>query len=150
MLYRIDVYSLDNNLVRRIDSISQNDIEEIVQELEEKILLTKLPYKLDVVNKIDETIDYLVDVEMSKGNKIDKKSYHKNKAVWAKFHKEVEKQLRKTDYTQLADVPLSSEEKKEYREYRNYLRNLDKLHNNTSIWNAQVPGFEEWKLQLNK
>lgn len=147
-MYRIDIYNLDNWVVFRIDSVTEMVLEEVVRELEDKIHENKLPYKLDVVSKIDEAIDTLVKYEIEKGNEIGKRnssSYYKNKAVWTKFNKKVEKNLQQTDFTQLADVPFSSDEKREYREYRHFLRTLHTKHNNTSIWNAEVPSFEEWK-----
>jgi len=54
--------------------------------------------------------------------------------------------LLETDYTQLADSPYSSDDKKKYREYREYLRNLPNNYNEGTIINFKVMSFKEWKL----
>lgn len=69
---------------------------------------------------------------------------------WKLFRRERNIKLAKTDYTQLADAPLTSEKKTEYRKYRKFLRDLPKNYDNITIWDASVPEFEEWKEQWNK
>lgn len=56
------------------------------------------------------------------------------------------KVLRDTDWTQLADAPLTSEQRTHYREYRQYLRDLPLNYNNQSIADWNIMEFEEWKL----
>lgn len=57
--------------------------------------------------------------------------------------------LSKTDFTQLADAPLTSEEKAEYRGYRAFLRSLPTLIEQSRYFVEQgVISFEEW--QANK
>ena len=52
--------------------------------------------------------------------------------------------LAYTDYTQLADCPLSTKIKQLYREYRAFLRNLPLCYNDESIGKFKVMTFEEW------
>lgn len=51
--------------------------------------------------------------------------------------------LRKTDYTQLPDVPMASSKKQEWRAFRQYLRDLPKLVQNKQL-EIGVVSFEEW------
>lgn len=54
--------------------------------------------------------------------------------------------LKGLDYTQLADAPFSSMEKKHFREYRQYLRNLPQSHcDEYTICNYKIMNFVEWK-----
>lgn len=53
--------------------------------------------------------------------------------------------LYKTDFSQLADVPLSNVEKKEYRQYRKYLRELPVLIKREQVLQFKVLSFTEWK-----
>jgi hypothetical protein len=57
-----------------------------------------------------------------------------------------DKLLRESDWTQLADVVMSQDERKQYRVYRQYLRDLPKLHNEISVLSADVYCFEDWKM----
>lgn len=67
---------------------------------------------------------------------------------WEQFRSDRDKKLAETDYTQLADAPYSSEEKLQYRNYRAYLRNAPNLYNDTTILDAVVRSFEEFKLGI--
>ncbi len=53
--------------------------------------------------------------------------------------------LDSTDWTQLADAEIDTEQRKEYRSYRSYLRILPKLYDDSTIFNAKVYDFEDWK-----
>ena len=53
--------------------------------------------------------------------------------------------LRETDWTQIADEPLSQEERKDWRDYRVYLGNIEELWNNKQINILEVKDFEDWK-----
>lgn len=53
--------------------------------------------------------------------------------------------LQLTDFSQLADVPLSNEEKKLYRQYRKYLRELPLLIEREQVLKFEVLTFEQWK-----
>lgn len=66
-------------------------------------------------------------------------------AKWKAFRADRDIKLAACDFTQLADAPISSAEKTEYRNYRSYLRSCPSLHNNITIMTAQVSSFEEWK-----
>jgi len=59
--------------------------------------------------------------------------------------KERDEKLWKTDFTQLADAPLSSEEKAEYRQYRQHLRDLPQKVEDQQKLDYSVPTFDEWK-----
>lgn len=50
--------------------------------------------------------------------------------------------LAKWDYTQLADAPLTAEEKAKYAEYRQYLRDYPELEN---WWESDPQTFEQWE-----
>lgn len=52
--------------------------------------------------------------------------------------------LQLTDFSQLADVPLSNEEKKKYRQYRRYLRELPKLIEREQVLEFKVLSYTEW------
>jgi len=52
--------------------------------------------------------------------------------------------LRNTDWTQLPDVPLTSEEKKAFREYRVYLRDMPQRIERLQLLKYDVPSFEEF------
>lgn len=67
------------------------------------------------------------------------------KQAWNIFREKRNKLLLFTDWTQLADCPLAMEEKKDYRNYRSYLRVLPSLHNDDTVLQAKVYGFEDWK-----
>lgn len=54
--------------------------------------------------------------------------------------------LQETDWTQLADVSLTQDERRQYRAYRQYLRDLPSLHNEESVSSAEVYSYEEWLL----
>lgn len=64
---------------------------------------------------------------------------------WRKFRDARDKALAASDFSQLADAPFDSTTKAEYRQYRQYLRNLPSQHNNSSVWDAKVMSFSEWK-----
>lgn len=53
--------------------------------------------------------------------------------------------LYKTDFSQLADVPLDGNEKKSYRQYRRYLRELPILIERKQVLKFEVLTYEQWK-----
>ena len=65
--------------------------------------------------------------------------------LWRLVREKRNKELNKTDWTQLADCELSTEEKKDYRSYRSYLRAFPRLHNDASVVSAKIYSFEDWK-----
>lgn len=67
-----------------------------------------------------------------------------SKLAWSKLKIERNAILKNTDYTQLADAPFTSKEKKYYREYRQFLRDITKNFDNKSILKAKIPTFDEW------
>lgn len=67
------------------------------------------------------------------------------KAKWNNLRKERDEMLQKTDWTQLADAPIDSNQKCEYREYRQYLRNIPTLYQNKQILKLQVMSIEDWR-----
>lgn len=74
-------------------------------------------------------------IESYKGSKDDE---------YAVFRLKRDSALKATDWTQLADVIMTQDERKSYRNYRDYLRKLPGLHDDTSIVTAQVYSYEEW------
>jgi hypothetical protein len=65
--------------------------------------------------------------------------------LWRLVRENRNKFLQMTDWTQLADCELTTEEKKEYRSYRSYLRVLPKLYDDSSVVSAKVYWFDDWK-----
>lgn len=53
--------------------------------------------------------------------------------------------LSSTDFTQLADAPITSAEKTEYRNYRQFLRELPQKISNQQWLEYRVPTFQEFK-----
>ena len=62
-----------------------------------------------------------------------------------KIREERDELLKNTDYTQLADAPMESKEKKIYREYRHYLRQLPSLLDDIVVLNYKIKTYEEFK-----
>jgi hypothetical protein len=65
--------------------------------------------------------------------------------LWKKLREKRNEFLAVTDWTQIADCELETEQRKEYRAYRSYLRVLPKLYDNSSVVSAKVYSFEDWK-----
>lgn len=64
---------------------------------------------------------------------------------WKLLRRDRNRALQFTDWTQLPDTELSTDERKEYRNYRSYLRVLPKLYDDATISQAKVQSFENWK-----
>jgi hypothetical protein len=64
---------------------------------------------------------------------------------FAELREAREKTLRDTDWSQLADAPLSTNDRTYYREYRQYLRDLPLNYDNESITNWSIMTFDEFK-----
>jgi hypothetical protein len=56
-----------------------------------------------------------------------------------------DQKLKETDFTQLADAPLTSEEKSEYREYRKWLRELPRLWEEDMLDEPIALTLEQWR-----
>jgi hypothetical protein len=78
-----------------------------------------------------------IKLEEVSGNAIDE--------CWKLLRENRNRMLKYTDWTQLPDTELSTDERKEYRNYRSYLRVLPKLYDNATIMQAKVQSFENWK-----
>jgi hypothetical protein len=65
--------------------------------------------------------------------------------VWKILRKKRSELLQITDWTQLADCALTTEEKKEYRAYRSYLRTIPVLYDDYTVVYAKAYSFEDWK-----
>lgn len=77
--------------------------------------------------------------------KIEKVSSDSLSGFWELFREARTKFLHETDWTQLADCELDTEQRKEYRSYRSYLRVLPKLYDDATIVSAKIYSFEDWK-----
>ena len=77
--------------------------------------------------------------------KIEEASGSTVEECWKIFRNKRNTALNNTDWTQLADCELSTDERKDYRNYRSYLRTLPKLYDDTTIVSAKVYSFEDWK-----
>jgi len=67
------------------------------------------------------------------------------KQCWILLRTSRNRMLKLTDWSQLPDTELSTDERKEYRNYRSYLRVLPKLYDDATIIQARVYSFEDWK-----
>lgn len=67
---------------------------------------------------------------------------------WEAVRIERDLKLLQTDWTQLPDAPIKTDERTEYRAYRLYLRNFPKMHSNDTIHDAVVYSFDDWKKGL--
>lgn len=77
--------------------------------------------------------------------KIEEVTSNSVKEVWKILRQKRNKLLELTDWTQLADCALTTEEKKEYRSYRSYLRTIPILYDDSTVVYAKVYSFEDWK-----
>lgn len=58
--------------------------------------------------------------------------------------KEIKKKLKDTDWSQLADAPIDTKERKIYREYRQYVRKKEKDYNEETIKNWKILTYKEY------
>lgn len=63
---------------------------------------------------------------------------------WDRFREERNQLLKQSDWTQIADVPMNTEERTTWRQYRNYLRSSTTLYNNDAILTAKPLNFEQF------
>jgi hypothetical protein len=77
--------------------------------------------------------------------KIEEVSGNSIQQAWSLLREKRNLLLAKTDWTQLADCALSTEEKKEYRSYRSYLRSVPRLYDDNTVAIAKAYSFEDWK-----
>lgn len=63
---------------------------------------------------------------------------------WTLLRAKRNKFLADTDKTQLADYPIDTKQRTKYRDYRQYLRDLPKLYNDSTVSKAKVKTFDEW------
>lgn len=64
--------------------------------------------------------------------------------VWERFRYLRTEMLKLTDWSQMADVIMSQDLRKQYRSYRQYLRDLPTLHSDSTIVLAKVYDFNEF------
>jgi hypothetical protein len=64
--------------------------------------------------------------------------------VWERFRATRLEALKLTDWSQLADVQMSQDLRKQYRNYRQYLRDLPKMHNDHTVLTAKVYDFNDF------
>lgn len=67
-----------------------------------------------------------------------------SKLAWCRLRQRRDSLLKETDFTQLADAPFVTTEKKLYREYRKFLRDIPLSFDKKSILKAKIPDFETW------
>ena len=91
--------------------------------------------KLSRLFKLSEGIEVRVE-EVAK---------QETKYFWKCIRKTRDYLLQSSDWTQLADADIDTDLRKEYRSYRAYLRFLPKLHNDSTVFHAEVYSFEDWK-----
>lgn len=115
--------------------ISENDIEE---EQKKFIIDSKYVEVNGVLNKFFKIANGFEIV-------IKKEERVAIQESWNLFRYKRKLALIETDWTQLADASLDTEERKEYRSYRDYLRKLPKLYDDSSVTYAKVYSFEDWK-----
>lgn len=64
---------------------------------------------------------------------------------WKEFKDKRKQILKETDYTQLPDVPITTEERRHYRVYREYVRNKKNDYNDSNINRWKILSFEEFR-----
>ena len=64
---------------------------------------------------------------------------------WADFKAKRKEILVETDYTQLPDVPITTEKRGMYRKYREYVRNKKNDYKDENIHTWKILTFEEFK-----
>lgn len=79
--------------------------------------------------------------------KVEYFDYDKNAVAghWKAFKEKRLEILRDTDYTQLPDVPITTEQRKIYRVYREYVRNKKNNYKDENIHEWKILTFEEFK-----
>ena len=88
------------------------------------------------------TLEELESIRISiKNTQVEKDSQRK----WKEVRQERDSILQATDYTQIADCPITSAEKAEYRGYRSYLRSIPEQYSQATIDTAIVMSFSEYK-----
>lgn len=95
---------------------------------------------------VEEGVEYIVTYPCEYKIEIEEVEHTESaEECWKKLREERDKILQSTDYTQLADAPISSEVKRLYREYRQYLRKLPNGYNDEYITHYKIETFKEWK-----
>ena len=64
---------------------------------------------------------------------------------WIRFRAARDTLLKGSDWTQLADAPMTTADRVDWKKYRQYLRDVPSLHTDVTIENAKVASFEEWR-----
>lgn len=72
--------------------------------------------------------------------------YFSSDEAFDKLRSERNKLLAETDFTQLPDAPVSSDERVKYKDYRTYLRFLPGAYTESNIYTYTILSFEDWKL----
>lgn len=111
--------------------------------------------RLEEYPTLEEIVDAMFDGgldEIQRKRKIVKDKYPLNNILnitadigWKILEKTRDRYLKNTDYTQLADSPISSSEKRIYRDYRQYLRDVITWYDSKTILKAKVMTFKEWR-----
>lgn len=70
-------------------------------------------------------------------------------AVVTKLRSDRDKLLSGSDWTQIADAPVSEEQRAEWVEYRAYLRSVPQLWDDQRMREPVVLKFDQWKLVRN-
>jgi hypothetical protein len=77
--------------------------------------------------------------------RIQKEDRNTLEEAWMLLRKKRNKLLEETDWSQISDVELTTEKRKDYRSYRSYLRVLPKLYDDATVMHAKVYSFADWK-----
>lgn len=121
-------WSLTNEPAYDSEKFSRSLENKTVQELDENGDFVDKTYRIFTLTKI-------VVSEKNRANEEFKAELTKR-----------DKFLTETDFTQLADAPIDSTAKAEYRDYRKYLRCFPLLWENDIIVDLDCKSFEDWKL----
>ena len=110
---------------------SPSEIEGFITLGEEKSAMGGITYKL----------------KQPKGYKVEYFDYDINDVDkhWKEFRDYQNKILRDTDYTQLPDIPITTEERRIYRNYREYVRNKENDYRDDTIYTWKILSFDEYK-----
>lgn len=101
----------------------------------------------EIVYKKEKNGNVTYKLRLKPSYKIEYLEYHVSQAPKYKeeFKKAWKQILSDTDWSQLPDVELTTEQRQQYREYRKYVRNKRNDYTDSDIYKWKILSFEEFK-----
>ena len=108
-----------------------------VKEIGYKVILEEIKDNGEVEYILEGSSEYIVE-------------YIENNPVTVEEHlqafdKKIKEILKETDWTQLSDVPISTEKRMIYKKYREYVRNKKNDYKDENIHQWKILSFKEYK-----